>query len=156
MNKGILTVGIILLTILALGLINVISNYETGGELDYYLVKETTEAAMQDAVDYSYYRSNLLIRIDKEKFVENFLRRFADNVDGTRNYHIRFYDINEVPPKVSVKVDSSTVLKFDNSHADITTTYDAIIEDDYIGNPKAEVELKDPYSDVGKGTGTIK
>ena len=130
---------------------NVLINYETGGELDYYLVKETTESAMQDAVDVEYYRQNLLIRIDKEKFVENFLRRFADSVDATRGYTIRFYDINEVPPKVSVKVDSYTVLSFDNQSPDISTSYDAIIETDYKTNPKAEVELKDPNSNVGKG-----
>lgn len=51
MNKGMLTVGIIMLSLMALLLINVISNYSTGGELDYYLVKETTEAAMEDAID---------------------------------------------------------------------------------------------------------
>ena len=47
MNKGILTVGIILLSIIALILINVLTNYSTGSELDYYLVKETTDAAIE-------------------------------------------------------------------------------------------------------------
>ena len=42
MNKGMLSVGIILLSVIALLLLNVLSNYSTGGELDYYLVKETT------------------------------------------------------------------------------------------------------------------
>ena len=151
MNKGMLTVGIIILAVMSLLLINVLNNFETGGELDYYLVKETTEAAMQDAIDVEYYRVNSLIRIDKEKFVENFLRRFADSVDSTRSYNIKFYDINEVPPKVSVKVDSQTILSFDNSAADISTTYDAIIESNYIGNPQAENELKDPNSTAGTG-----
>ena len=151
MNKGMLTVGIIILALMSLLLINVINNYETGGELDYYLVKETTEAAMQDAIDVEYYRQNSLIRMDKEKFAESFLRRFADNVDATRGYDIKFYDINEVPPKVSVKVDSYTVLTFDNQAPNISTSYNAIIETDYIGNPKAELELQDPNSDVGKG-----
>ncbi len=152
MNKGMLTVGIILLMIIILLIINIINNYETGGELDYYLVKETTEAAMQDAIDVEYYRMNSLIRIDKEKFVENFLRRFADNVDSTRSYNIKFYDINEVPPKVSVKVDSMTVLSINNQAADISTTYDAIIESNYIGDPHTELSLQDVTSDVGVGT----
>lgn len=151
MNKGMLTVGIIILALMSLLLINVINNYETGGELDYYLVKETTEAAMQDAIDVEYYRQNLLIRIDKEKFVENFLRRFADSVDITRGYDIKFYDINEVPPKVSVKVDSYTVLSFDNQVPNISTSYDAIIETDYKSNAKAEEGLKDENSNIGKG-----
>ena len=47
MNKGMLTVGIILLSLIALLLINVISNYSTGGELDYYLLKETTQMSLE-------------------------------------------------------------------------------------------------------------
>ena len=149
MNKGMLTVGIILLSLMALLLINVISNYSTGGELDYYLVKETTEAAMEDAVDIEYYRLNSLIRIDKEKFVESFLRRFADSVDSTRSYTISFYDINEVPPKVSVKVDSHTVLSFSGEAANISTSLDAILEADYTEDPLTENALKDPTDVIG-------
>lgn len=154
MNKGMLTVGIILLSLMALLLINVISNYSTGGELDYYLVKETTEAAMEDAVDLEYYRLNSLIRIDKEKFVESFLRRFADSVDNTRSYYISFYDINEVPPKVSVKVDSLTVLSFSGEAANISTNVDAIIETDYATDPFAEAALADLNDDTGKAIGS--
>lgn len=154
MNKGMLTVGIILLSLMALLLINVISNYSTGGELDYYLVKETTEAAMEDAVDLEYYRLNSLIRIDKEKFVESFLRRFADSVDNTRSYYISFYDINEVPPKVSVKVDSLTVLSFSGEAANISTNVDAIIETDYATDPFAEAALSDLNDDTGKAIGS--
>lgn len=150
MNKGMLTVGIILLSLMALLLINVISNYSTGGELDYYLVKETTEAAMEDAVDIEYYRLNSLIRIDKEKFVESFLRRFADSVDNTRSYTISFYDINEVPPKVSVKVDSHTVLSFSGEAANISTNIDAILESDYTEDPFTEKSLKEPTDPIGK------
>lgn len=149
MNKGMLTVGIIILSLIALLLINVISNYSTGGELDYYLVKETTEAAMEDAVDLQYYRLNSLIRIDKDKFVESFLRRFADSVDNTRSYYISFYDINEVPPKVSVKVDSLTVLSFSGESANISTNYDAIIESDYASDPFTQEALSDPFDDTG-------
>ncbi len=151
MNKGMLTVGIIILALMALLLINIFSNYETGGELDYYLIKETTEAAMIDAIDVEFLRQNQLYRIDKEKFAESFIRRFANNVDLTRNYKIRFYDINEVPPKVSVKVDSLTVLSFDSQSAQITTTYDAILETNYKANPLVENGLKDESSDIGKG-----
>lgn len=151
MNKAMLTVGIIILAVMSLLLINVLTNYQTGGELDYYLVKETTESAMQDAIDVEYLRQNGLIRIDKERFAENFLRRFADSVDLTRGYNIKIYDINEVPPKVSVKVESKTVLTFDDTAADITTSYDAIMESNNKYNALIESELKDPNSDVGKG-----
>ena len=154
MNKGMLTVGIILLSLIALLLINVISNYSTGGELDYYLVKETTEAAMEDAIDTEYYRLNSLIRIDKEKFVESFLRRFADSVDNTRSYYISFYDINEVPPNVSVKVDSLTVLSFSGESANISTNLDAIIETDYTRDDFTRDALADPNDDMGKAIGS--
>lgn len=150
MNKGMLTIGIIMLSLIALLLINVISNYSTGGELDYYLVKETTEAAMEDAMDMEYYRLNSLIRIDKEKFVEGFLRRFADSVDNTRTYTVSFYDINEVPPKVSVKVDSLTVLSFTGEAANISTSLDSIIETDYTEDPYTQEALADIDSDIGR------
>lgn len=145
MNKGMLTVGIILLSVIALILINVLTNFSTGSELDYYLVKETADAAMEDSVDKVYLRTCGLYRIDKEKFVENFVYRFANNVDNTRNYDIKFYDINEVPPKVSIKVDSLTTLAFNsqkaNEAADITTSYDAILETDYYGDVSVEEGL---------------
>ena len=128
MNKAMLTVGIIILSLATLLMINIITNYSSGSELDYYLVKETSEAAMVDAIDVKYYRENGLLRIDKEKFVESFLRRFADSVDNTRNYQVAFYDLNEVPPKVSVKVDSSTVLSFNGDHLEMSTQLDAILE----------------------------
>ena len=150
-----LTVGIILLSVIALLLINVLTNFSTGSELDYYLVKETADAAMEDAIDMTYLRTCGLYRIDKEKFVENFIYRFANNVDATRDYDIKFYDINEVPPKVSVKVDSLTVLsvkgKEDSKEAaDITTSYDAILETTYYGDFAVEEGLKNMSLDQCK------
>lgn len=155
MNKGMLTVGIILLSLIALLMINVISNFSTSSELDYYLLKETTTAAMEDAIDYNYYRKNGLIRMDKEKFVEIFLRRFADNVDNTRTYDVKFYDLNEVPPKVSVKVDSETVLSVKGQSAVMSTQIDAIIEADTVSDPYIEMQLKDPTSEVGSSETTL-
>jgi len=139
MNKGMLTVGIILLSIVSLLLIALISGTSTGSELDYYLVKETAEAAMEDAMDLKYYRDNGTIRMDKEKFVESFLLRFADNVDNTRNYKVGFYDLNEVPPKVSVKIESSSSIRFDNYSILMTTTYDGIAE----SNKKEDIYIED-------------
>lgn len=158
MNKGMLTVGIILLSLIALLLINVLTNFSTGSELDYYLVKETTNAAMEDSLDIAFLRTCGLPRIDKEKFVESFLYRFVDNVDDTRGYKIRFYDINEVPPKVSVKIDSLTVLSFkpknpttgqqEKTAADISTSYDAIMENTNLADATLDDKLKDYDSDV--------
>ena len=44
----------------------------------------------------------------KEKFVEIFVRRFAEDANLSRTYNVEFYDIYEVPPKVSVKVSTNT------------------------------------------------
>ena len=158
MNKGMLTVGIILLSIIALILINVLTNYSTGSELDYYLVKETTDAAIEDSIDVYYLRTCGVYRLDKEKFVESFLYRFADSVDNTRSYKIGFYDINEVPPKVSVKVDSMTAVAFKaktnqgekNIDANISTSYDAILETKYLTNLAVEAGLQDKNQEACK------
>ena len=137
MSKAMLIVGIILLAIITFGAVNIMQHYQTGNELDYYLLRETTEAAMTDAVDLGYYRLSGLIRMDKEKFAESFLRRFAQNVSNNRNYNIKFYDINETPPKVSVMVTSDTVATTNVSESgtmSITNKVDAIIESNYYTN----------------------
>ena len=159
MNKSILTVGIIFLGLVALLLLQVLNSYSTGSELDYYLVKETTDAAMEDALDPIYYSTCGIYRIDKEKFVENFLYRFAHSVDSTRSYKVGFYDINEAPPKVSVKIDSLTTFSFKstdkdgnekNEAANITTSYDAIVESNYKSDVITEMNIKNPDSDLCK------
>lgn len=150
MNKGMLTVGIIILALCGLLLINIISNYSTGSELDYYLLKETTDAAIGDAIDVKYYRDNGALRLDKDKFVENFLRRFADSIDNTRNYTVSFYDINEVPPKVSVKVESDTVLSAKGENLSIITSYDAIVESTVLTDMYLKEAYDNPNNELGK------
>ena len=131
MNKAYLLVGTIVLSILALAAINLISNYSSGNELDYYLLKETTQAAMMDSLDTAYWGgARGVYRIDKEKFVENFVLRFASNVDNSREYDIKFYDIDEVPPKVTVQIDSlNSSLSVDGkSNINISTRLEGILE----------------------------
>ncbi|HIT10691.1 MAG TPA: hypothetical protein IAC24_03740 [Candidatus Onthousia faecigallinarum] len=135
MSKATLLIGVLILALFTFGVVNLVQNYQTGNELDYYLLKETTEAAMTDAVDIGYYRLSGLLRIDKEKFVESFMRRFAQNVANNRYYRIGFYDINETPPKVSVKVDSATAASFNNETFEISNQIDAVLESKYKENP---------------------
>ena len=155
MNKSVLGIGIIVLGALALLIINVITNYSTGGEVDYYLVKETSEAAMNDALDKSFMATNGIPRMDKQVFMESFIRRFADNVNDTREYDIGFYGLNEVPPKVSVKVDSLTVLSVKQMNDDkseaavISTTIDQLVETDKAHNNYLNFEYNNPNSDIG-------
>lgn len=125
--------AVITLGILAIGVIWFFANTTRTDQHNYNLLKETTEAAMYDALDLAYYRETGGIRIVEEKFVENFVRRFAENADLSNEYLIEIYDINEEPPKVSLKVSSAKetnttgeIVKFN-----ITNNIDAILETKY-------------------------
>lgn len=132
MSRGMQIVGIIVLSLLALGVINLVINYTSGNELDYNLLKDTTEASMLEAVDLDFYaNSNGQIRMDKDKFVESFVRRFAESVANNRSYHIQIIDVNETPPKVSVRVESGTLATFNGERAQIINKIDAILETKY-------------------------
>ena len=88
---------------------------------DYYQLKEVANSALYDAVDYSYYSQTRQVRILKEVFVENFLRRFAETVNITDTYTVQFYDLYESPPKVSIKIATTTagfVVGRDSSNVD--------------------------------------
>lgn len=99
---------LILLGILVVVVLMLVQSYTTTNTQDYYLIKEVTNAAMSDAIDYAYYRNTGEIRINKEKFVENFLRRFSETVNLNTTYKVDFYNLYEAPPKVTVKVTSSS------------------------------------------------
>jgi len=122
---------LIVLGIFVIVIMMLINNTTTSNTQDYYLMKEVTESAMLDAVDYAYYRKYGELKINKEKFVENFLRRFAENVSLGATYNIDFYDLYEVPPKVSVKI-TTTSRTFSvggsASDFDIVNKLDAILE----------------------------
>lgn len=132
MSKGMVIIGIIILGVLTLACVNLIQNYQNGNELDYYLLEETTEAAMIDAVDYGYYRaSGGIVRVDREKFLESFIRRFADSVDTSKDYRVQIIDFNETPPKVSIRVGTNTVASVAGENFDIVNQIDAILETKY-------------------------
>ena len=103
-------------------------------EHNYNLLKDVTEAAMLDAVDMASYAKSAIITIDREKFVESFIRRFAESATLSRTYVVNIYDINETPPKVSLEVKSTEkgnvtggeILEFD-----ISNRLDAILEAPY-------------------------
>jgi hypothetical protein len=99
----IVILGISIFTVMML-----LQNYTTTSEQDYYLMKEVMEASMYDAVDYGYYRETGRLTMNTEKFVENFIRRFADSVNINKNYRLDFYQIYEEPPAASVKVTTRT------------------------------------------------
>lgn len=107
-------------------------------ESEYYVLKEAMEAAMLESIDLACYRmgddngcidedgdGNLDIDINgkcikkacgsndvkiiEQKFVENFTRRFAASISGdVTEYELEFYDIMEMPPKVTVVIKAKT------------------------------------------------
>ena len=135
MSKAMSLVGIIMLGVLTLAVVNIVTSYSSGNDLDYYLLNETTKAAMIDSVDLGYYRvSGGIIRCDREKFLESFVRRFAESATADTDYKIRILDFNETPPKVSIQVGSGTIATFAGEQFDIVNRIDAILEVKYDEN----------------------
>jgi len=126
------TVGIFLLGIIGISIILLFQEITTNNENDYYLLKEVTEAAMLDAVDVAFYKETGNLKIVKEKFIENFTRRFAEStIFATNDYNIEFYDIMEMPPKVSVIIHTGLGEYTVGGNADeynIANKLDAILE----------------------------
>ena len=116
--------------------VNFFQNLTNTDEHNFNLLKETTEAAMYDAFDVASYRADGVIRIDREKFVENFLRRFAASANLSRTYRIDIYDVNETPPKVSLKVSS-------NEGASITGGTNGVV--DFEISNRLDAILEVPY-----------
>ena len=90
--------------IAAVVIILLLQRATTTSEEDFYLGREVLEASMIDAVDYGTYRTTGKLVMSEQKFVEVFLRRFAESVTNNKTYEISFYDIHEEPPKASVRI----------------------------------------------------
>lgn len=135
--------AIMVLGILAVGIIWFFANTTRTDQNNYNLLKETTEAAMLDAVDLAVYRQSGTVTIDEEKFVESFVRRFAENADLSNEYYeIEIYDISTTPPKVSLKVSSAqeTSATGEIIEFDIVNHIDAILETKYKYEENVEEE----------------
>jgi len=124
---------VIVLGILAIGIIWFFANATRTDQHNYNLLKETVESAMFDAVDLAEYRISGEVVIDEEKFVENFIRRFAESADLSKEYKIEIFDVNTKPPKVSLKVSSGekTGATGEIIEFDIVNNIDAILETKY-------------------------
>ena len=101
------TIGMFVLGVIGVAIIILFQKLTTSNENDYYLLKEITEAAMYDSIDIKYYRETGELKISREKFVENFTRRYSESTlfIGSK-YIISFYDIMEMPPKASIIIDT--------------------------------------------------
>ena len=86
MNKPMLMIGVIMMAILGILAINMITSQQTGQELDYYLLKDTTEAAMNDALTFDTTGSIGVYRMDKES-----LRLFYE-VEAAEHKYLEDYE----------------------------------------------------------------
>lgn len=122
---------LVILGVFVVVIMLLIQNVTSNSTEDYYTLKQINEAALIDAVDYAYYREYGELKINKEKFIESFLRRFAETASLTTKYDITFTGIYEAPPKVSVEVISSTntyIIASDETSFDMSSRIDAILE----------------------------
>lgn len=122
-----ISLGIFILVIMML-----LNSFTTKNTQDYYMVKEVTDAALVDAIDFAHYRVTGELKINREKFVENFIRRYAESVTmTTETYKIDFFEIYEAPPKVSVRVSTNTGtynVAGESTSFDVVNKIDAILE----------------------------
>lgn len=122
---------LILLGIMVSTVMILMSNMVTTNQQDYYLLKEVTNGSMHDSIDWSYYKKYGEVRINTEKFVEVFIRRFAETVSKTNTYKLDFYSVYENPPSVSIRVTTNTGdfnIAGDATNIDVINTYDAVLE----------------------------
>lgn len=133
MKESFWSVLIVMLGVLSIAFIYFFQTITSTDEQNYTILKEVTEAAMWDSVDWAEYRATGNTRIHREKFAENFQRRFAESVSLGNVYNIKIYDVSEYPPKVSLKVSSKLKSNVTDEMVefDIVNKIDAILETPY-------------------------
>jgi len=130
MKDSIWAYFIIMFGIIAIIFIFFMQRVSTTDQHNYTLLRETTEAAMYDAIDNDANNGGI-VKINQEKFIESFLRRFAESASLSRKYVVEIYDINEYPPKVSIKVSSTEKGTSEIVDFDLVNKVDAILETKY-------------------------
>ena len=103
--------GMIMFGLIGLVFIFMFESITINNESEYYTLKEAMEASMIESVDIACFRNstsngcNGKLKISEQKFVENFTKRFYNNLTGDLDsYSIEFYDIMESPPKATVVI----------------------------------------------------
>jgi uncharacterized protein YggE len=173
--------------IVGIVLISIFGNITTTNQQDYTLIKNATEAAMNDAIDRASQRAGFYlcfernvnknsngqyefqskddyrivrkannrilnlkdarggecdylqgeIIINRDVFVESFLRRMSENINNNKSYQVTVQDVIEYPPKVSIRIDTfnthnatgSTTVTFTEGDFTIQNQVDAIFEE---------------------------
>ena len=124
---GYMIIGLGLVIIAILMLVN---NLTTADEEDFYVAREVMQSAMTEATDYGSYLTSGEVVMSREKFVEIFLRRFAESVTPNKNYQVDFYQIYEYPPAATVRIRTTTgatSVKNNAINVDVDTVLSAIL-----------------------------
>ena len=120
---------VVVMGVAIVGLMISVQGITTNTTQDSYAIREITDAEMLEAVDYAYYRDYNEIKIDKEKFMEVFIRMTTEVMGVNDTYEINFYEIYEAPPKVSVEIKSNSGTNFISAgEYDTVSRIDAIIQ----------------------------
>lgn len=122
-------------------------------EEDYYLGREVLEASMYDAVDFGTYERTGKLVMSKEKFVEVFIRRFAESVTNNKinGYQLDFYDIHEYPPKATVRIRTKSETTEINSNAfavNLDTIVNGVLVTNYGKHRLGDVNLDGMITDA--------
>ena len=64
--------------------------------------------------------------------------------------------MNEVPPKVTIKVDSLTTLSFDGQAAEITTSISELVQSNTTTNDYLKKQFQNKNSSIGKPISLVK
>ena len=120
---------LIVMGVAIVGLMITVQGITINTTQDSYAIREMVEASMLESVDYGYYRDYNEIKINKEKFMEVFIRMTAEVMGMNDTYEVNFYDIYEAPPKVSVEIKTNSGTNFINTgDYDTISRIDAIIQ----------------------------
>ncbi len=124
---------VIVLGVLAIGVIWFIANSTRTDQHNFYLLREAVESAMIESVELGVYKDTGEIQIDEALFIENLVRRFANDADLKNTYVFEIYDISTKPPKVSMKISSasSTSATGEIVTFNMVNNIDAILETTY-------------------------
>ena len=122
---------LVLLGVFVVVILLLVQNVTSNNTESSYTVRQISEAAMIDAVDYAYYREYGELKINREKFIESFMRRFAEIASLSNKYTLTFAGIYETPPKVGVQINSKTNTYFianSSEEFDMENRVEAILE----------------------------
>lgn len=123
---------IIVLGLIVMTAIILVTDMTITSEENYYMVKQISEASMFESVDYAYLKKYGELRISSEKYMENFIRRYAEVITLNKTTKISFYDLYEIPPKVTVEVSTLTTQKItmeaDSSDISVKNRINGILE----------------------------